>query len=147
MSFEDVLVFPLQQDTDPRTRRRLMISGGLRNAITVIRTSTASTSILEARRIVKETFNLGPNIAYVLKQGTRLRRRVVCHSFPSGPVSGHCERLMSETHSNFRIRNMLYDKIQMGGSGTLVKRKTQESKMKCKVSRIAHEDSKSKLKT
>jgi len=34
----------------------------------------------------------------------------------------------------------------MGGSGTLVKRKTQESKMKSKVSRIAHEDSKTKLK-
>jgi len=46
-------VFPLQQDTDPRTRRRLMISGGLRNAITLIRTSTASVSILEASRIVK----------------------------------------------------------------------------------------------
>ena len=41
---------------------------------------------------------------------------------------------------------MLYYKVQMGGSGTLEKRKTQESKMKSKVSRIAHEDSKTKLK-
>ena len=101
MSFEEMLVFPLQQDTDPRTRRRLMISGGLRNAITLIRTSTSSVSILEARRIVKETFNLGPNLAYVFKElGTRLRRRVVCHSFPAGPVSGH-ERLINEAYSNF----------------------------------------------
>ena len=66
MSFKEVLVFPLEQDIGPRTRRRLMISGGLRNAITLIRTSTASISILEARRIVKKTFNLGlVNLAYV----------------------------------------------------------------------------------